>query len=56
MRLLTTNVPSIEDIGYFEGDRLKCTAWGPTATIIEKPKFDGLGVSLQIISVRQIFS
>ena len=56
MRLLTTNVPSIEDIGYFEGDRLKCTAWGPTATIIEKPKFDGLEVSLRIISVRQIFS
>jgi sensor c-di-GMP phosphodiesterase-like protein len=30
MRRLTMNTPTVEEIGYFESGRLKCTSWGRT--------------------------
>jgi len=53
MRMLTVNTPSIEEIGFFENGRLKCTSWGLTEGEIEKshPDYttpDGLEVTIRV--------
>lgn len=53
MRIVTINVPSIEEIGYFENGVIKCTSWGRTAGNIAKSHIDyvtseGIEVTLRI--------
>lgn len=53
MRIVTINVPSIEEIGYFENDVIKCTSWGGTTGTISKSHVDyvtpeGIEVTLRI--------
>ncbi|UXT20502.1 EAL domain-containing protein [Agrobacterium tumefaciens] len=53
MRIVTINVPSIEEIGYFENGVIKCTSWGRTAGNIAKSHVDyvtseGIEVTLRI--------
>ncbi len=50
MRRLVFNTRAIEEIGYFENGRLRCTSWGPIGDEImfETPDFvtrDGLGLT-----------
>ncbi|MBB4403549.1 MULTISPECIES: EAL domain-containing protein [Rhizobium/Agrobacterium group] len=53
MRIVTINVPSIEEIGYFENGVIRCTSWGRTAGNIAKSHVDyvtseGIEVTLRI--------
>jgi len=53
MRRLVFNTPSIEEIGYFEEGRLRCTSWGLTETVVPltPPDFvmqDGLGMTFGV--------
>lgn len=53
MRMVTINVPSIEEIGYFENGFIKCTSWGRAAGDVAKSHVDyvtpdGLEVTLRI--------
>ena len=53
MRKVTVNVPSIEEIGYFENGFIKCTSWGRATGNITKSRVDyvtadGLEVTLRI--------
>lgn len=52
MRAQTINTASIGEIGYFEGDRLKCTSWGVTGGDMRKAPVDyvapdGMAVTLR---------
>lgn len=56
MRVLTINTVSVEEIGYFEDGKLKCTSWGVTEADIAKPRVDyttadGVEVSLRILPI-----
>lgn len=53
MRTLTINTPSVEEIGYFDNGKLKCTSWGLTEGDIGKARVDyvtpdGVEVTLRI--------
>lgn len=53
MRTLVVTTRSIEDIGYFENDRLKCTSWGKPETTVARQKVDfttasGIGVAARV--------
>ncbi len=53
MRSLVVTTRSIEDIGYFEGDELKCTSWGKPDTKIARQQVDfttasGIGVTARV--------
>ncbi|KQT01631.1 hypothetical protein ASG42_26840 [Rhizobium sp. Leaf391] len=53
MRVVTVNILSVEEIGYFENGFLKCTSWGlaPAGILKGKPDYvgrDGLGISFQV--------
>lgn len=53
MRMLTINTSSVEEIGYFDNGKLRCTSWGPTEGDIGKAHVDyvtpdGLQVTLRI--------
>jgi sensor c-di-GMP phosphodiesterase-like protein len=53
MRTETMNIPSVEEIGYFENGFLKCTSWGPAPAEIAKTRGDfttpdGMEVFLRI--------
>ncbi|MGF6172341.1 EAL domain-containing protein [Ensifer sp. 4252] len=53
MRTLVVTTRSIEDIGYFEGDELKCTSWGKPETTIARQQVDfttanDIGVTAQV--------
>lgn len=54
MRKMTMNTVSVEEIGYFEGGKLKCTSWGITEADIRKEGGDyttsnGVQVHLRIL-------
>ncbi|NRP18208.1 putative cyclic-di-GMP phosphodiesterase YlaB [Ensifer adhaerens] len=53
MRTLVVNTRSVEDIGYFEGDELKCTSWGKPESTIGRGPVDfttasGIGVTARV--------
>ena len=53
MRALVVNTRSVEDIGYFEGDALKCSSWGKPETSVGRGQVDfttasGIGVSARV--------
>ncbi|NVD38175.1 EAL domain-containing protein [Ensifer sp. HO-A22] len=53
MRTLVVTTRSIEDIGYFENDQLKCTSWGKPETTIARQQVDfttasGIGVAARV--------
>lgn len=53
MRNQTVNTPAVEEIGYFENGRLKCTSWGRAERDIKASESDfitrdGLRVSLHV--------
>ncbi|RLL71603.1 EAL domain-containing protein [Ochrobactrum soli] len=53
MRDQTINTTSIEEIGYFENDILKCTSWGKTSPAVRRAKADfvtsdGLDVTFRL--------
>lgn len=53
MRTLVVTTRSIEDIGYFENDQLKCTSWGKPETTIARQQVDfttanGIGVTARV--------
>lgn len=53
LRMLTINTASVEEIGYFEAGKLKCTSWGITEADIDKAHVDyttsdGMDVSLRV--------
>lgn len=53
MRTLVVNTRSVEDIGYFEGDELKCTSWGKPESTIGRGSVDfttasGIGVTARV--------
>jgi sensor c-di-GMP phosphodiesterase-like protein len=54
MRALTMNTRAVEEIGYFENHRLKCTSWGQTQRTIEQPSpdfatADGIEVTVKVL-------
>lgn len=53
MRTLVVNTRSVEDIGYFEGEELKCTSWGKPESTIGRGPVDfttasGIGVTARV--------
>lgn len=53
MRTLVVTTRSIEDVGYFENDQLKCTSWGKPETTVARQKVDftttsGIGVTARV--------
>ncbi|OOG66941.1 hypothetical protein B0E45_24280 [Sinorhizobium sp. A49] len=53
MRTLVVNTRSVEDIGYFEGEALKCSSWGKLKTTIGRRQVDfttasGIGVTARV--------
>lgn len=54
MRRLTMNMPTVDEIGYFENGRLKCTSWGRTEVYIpyirgDYTTSDGIEVTIRML-------
>lgn len=52
MRMATVNAPSVEEVGYIEDGKIKCTSWGPLEDAIARSGYDttvdGMGVSIRM--------
>lgn len=53
MQTLVMTSPSVDQMGYFEGGKLRCTSWGPFLSDVNQPKADhvtsdGAGIAVDV--------
>ncbi|RXY90011.1 hypothetical protein DD607_27540, partial [Salmonella sp. 3DZ2-4SM] len=53
MQTLVMTTPSIDQMGYFEGGKLRCTSWGPFLSDVDQPTpdhvtSDGAGIAVDV--------
>ncbi|HEC0958235.1 TPA: CSS-motif domain-containing protein, partial [Klebsiella pneumoniae] len=53
MQTLVMTTPSADQLGYFEGGKLRCTSWGPFLSDVNQPRpdhvtSDGAGIAVDV--------
>ncbi len=53
MQTLVMTSPSVDQMGYFEGGKLRCTSWGPFLSDVNQPRSDhvtsdGAGIAVDV--------